>query len=91
MMSEGPSELHARWAVAQNMGRFQELLNEETEDGKYKILAQLLSHEMEQLKERRVSSPAPLPNPPSALRYRQTEVPMALFNATSHRRGLAHR
>jgi hypothetical protein len=35
-------ELHAQWVAAQDISRFQELLNAEAEDGKYKILAQLL-------------------------------------------------
>jgi hypothetical protein len=43
------TELHAKWVAAQDISRFQELLSAETEDGKYKILAQLLSHELKQL------------------------------------------
>jgi hypothetical protein len=44
------SERHAKWVAAQDIGQFQRLLNAETEDGKHRILAQLLSHELEQLK-----------------------------------------
>ena len=52
MMDKATSEaeLHAKWVVSQDIGRFQQLLNTETEDGKYKLLAQLLSHELEQMK-----------------------------------------
>jgi phage tail tape-measure protein len=32
------------------MGNFQEMLNAQTEDGKYEILAQLLSRELKQFK-----------------------------------------
>jgi hypothetical protein len=40
----------ADWVAAQSIGHFQERLNAETEDGKYKILAQLLSSELGKLK-----------------------------------------
>jgi hypothetical protein len=43
------AELHAKWVATQNIDRFQQLLDAETEDGKYRLLAQLLSHELEQL------------------------------------------
>jgi hypothetical protein len=50
-MADGdPAELYAKWMAAENIGRFRELLDAETEDGKFKILAQLLSYELEQLK-----------------------------------------
>jgi hypothetical protein len=39
----------ADWMAKQDMGQFQQRLNAETEDGKYKILAQLLSSELEKL------------------------------------------
>lgn len=55
------TELRARWVAAQDIGRFQELLNAETDDGKYRILAQLLSYEMEQLQKRGVPDPLPPP------------------------------
>jgi hypothetical protein len=58
-MPDGDSaELHAKWATALDIGRFQELLNAETEDGKYKILAQLLSYEFEQISPRSTLIPA---------------------------------
>jgi hypothetical protein len=44
------AELHAKWVASQDIARFQSLLNAETDDGKYILLAQLLSHELEQLK-----------------------------------------
>ena len=52
MMDKATSEaeLHAKRVASKDIGRFQELLNTETEDGKYKLLAQLLSHELEQMK-----------------------------------------
>jgi hypothetical protein len=50
MANGDPAELHAKWVAAENIGRFRELLDAETEDGKFKILAQLLSYELEQLK-----------------------------------------
>jgi hypothetical protein len=40
----------ADWVATQDIGHFQEKLNAETEDGKYKILAQLLSRELGKLK-----------------------------------------
>lgn len=43
MADEDSAEFYAKWVAAQNIGRFQELLNAETEDGKYKILAQVLN------------------------------------------------
>jgi len=70
-MADGNSaELLAKWVAAENAVRFRELLNAETEEGKYKILAQLLSYEIEQLKERRAANVVPLPNPQAASRYR---------------------
>ena len=44
------AEQHAKWVASQDIGSFQQLLNTETEDGKYRLLAQLLSHELDQLK-----------------------------------------
>ena len=40
----------ADWVATQGDGHFQERLNVETEDGKFQILAQLLSKEMGRLK-----------------------------------------
>ncbi len=45
-------ELHFSLAAACDERRFQELLNSETEDGKFAILAQLLSGEIERFKGR---------------------------------------
>lgn len=64
MMDRDCTESRARWVAAQDIGRFQELLNAETDDGKYRILAQLLSHEMEQLQKRGVPGPIPRPAGP---------------------------
>jgi len=56
MMDKATSEaeLHAKWVASQNIVRFQSLLNAETEDGKYNLLAQLLSHELTQPKKARI-------------------------------------
>ena len=43
-------QLWADWVATQDVGHFQERLNEETEDGRYLILAQLLSRRLEKLK-----------------------------------------
>ena len=50
MMKMSLEELQAHWVAAQNIDRFQDLLDAETEDGKYKILARLLSLELEKMK-----------------------------------------
>lgn len=44
------AEPHDKWVASKDIGRFQKLLDTETEDGKYKLLAQLLSHDLEQMK-----------------------------------------
>jgi len=50
-MTESSKERRwADWLAAQTMDRFQEKLNAATEDDQYKILAQLLSDELERLK-----------------------------------------
>jgi hypothetical protein len=43
----------ADWVATQDDGHFQKRLTAETEDGKYQILAQLLSKELGQLKKER--------------------------------------
>ena len=43
-------ELQADWIATKNIVQFQELLNGETDDGRYEILAQLLANEFEKLK-----------------------------------------
>ena len=40
-------QMQADWFATKNIVRFQELLNGETDDGKYRILAQLLADEFE--------------------------------------------
>jgi hypothetical protein len=45
------TERYAAWVANQNIVRFQQLLNTETEDGKRKILAKLLSHEMGKIRD----------------------------------------
>jgi len=71
MTNKTTDQVWADWVVTQDIGHFQELLNAETEDGQYKILAHLLAHEMEQLKQRRFSNSTPIPIPRSASQYRQ--------------------
>jgi len=50
MTQKTKEQLWADWVATQDMGNFQERLNAETEDGKYKILAQLLSNELYKIK-----------------------------------------
>ena len=45
MMEMTREERRADWVVTQNIARFQERLNAETDEGKYKILALLLADE----------------------------------------------
>ena len=49
MMNKTTDQVWADWVATQDVGHFQEMLNAETEDGKYKILAQLLSSEQGKL------------------------------------------
>jgi hypothetical protein len=50
-MSEKTKEqIWADWVAKQSGGNFQEMLNAQTEDGKYQTLARLLSNEPGQLK-----------------------------------------
>jgi len=50
-MSEKTKEqIWAEWVAKQHGGNFQEMLNAQTEVGKYQILAQLLSKELAQNK-----------------------------------------
>jgi hypothetical protein len=46
MMNKTKEQLWADWVATQTVDHFQETLNAATEDGKYKILAQLLSSEL---------------------------------------------
>ena len=50
MTEKTKDQLWADWVATQDMDRLQERLNAETEDGKFKILAQLLSRELENIK-----------------------------------------
>ena len=43
-------ELRAGWIATENIVRFQDLLNGETDDGRYRVLAQLLADEFEKFK-----------------------------------------
>jgi hypothetical protein len=50
MLEKTQEQVWAAWLSKQNGGNFQEMLNAQTEDGKYQILAKLLSDEVEQIK-----------------------------------------
>jgi hypothetical protein len=47
-----PEEMQADWIATRNIIRFQESLNGETDDSKYRILSQLLVKEFAQLEAR---------------------------------------
>ena len=60
--------MHADWTATKNIVRFQELLNGETDEGRYRILSQLLSDEFETFKKPRKQAPTPLrPDPDGAI------------------------
>lgn len=46
MMNKNKEQIWADWVATQTVDHFQERLNAATEDGKYKILAQLLSTDL---------------------------------------------
>ena len=50
MIKTALEELQADWTATKNIVRFQELLNGETDDGRYEILAQLLADGFEKFK-----------------------------------------
>ena len=50
MSEKSKEQIWAEWVARQRGGNFQEMLNAQTEDGKYQILAQLLSKELAPLK-----------------------------------------
>jgi hypothetical protein len=50
MMKIIPEERRADWAAPQDSVRFQEKLNTETDDGRYKILRELLADEFGKFK-----------------------------------------
>ena len=62
MMEKTTQQVWASWAAKQTGDNFQAMLNAQTEDGKYQILANLLREEN--------LRPAPLPKtfPPAAFR-----------------------
>ena len=45
MPEKTKEQLWAGWLAKESAGNYQEMLNAQTEDGKYQILAQLLSQE----------------------------------------------
>ena len=59
--AKADSELHAKWVAAQDIGSFHDMLSAETEDGKFSILAQLLSQDLERMIKRPPLVPAPRP------------------------------
>jgi len=50
MIEKTKEQVWSDWVGTQGVDHFQERLNAETEDGRYKILALLLSSELEKLK-----------------------------------------
>jgi hypothetical protein len=46
MLEETKEQIWADWVATQSSGNFQEMLNAQTEDAKYQILAQLLCEEL---------------------------------------------
>lgn len=52
MTEKTKEQIWAEWLARQRGGNFQEMLNAQTEDGKYQILAQLLSKEWGQLEKK---------------------------------------
>jgi hypothetical protein len=50
MMEKTREHIWATWISKQTDDHFQEMLNAQTEDGKYQVLAQLLSKRLEKLK-----------------------------------------
>jgi hypothetical protein len=50
MEKKTKEELWAEWVATQNIGRFQDLLKHETDEGRYRILEVLLADEFEKFK-----------------------------------------
>ncbi|HEX4027325.1 MAG TPA: hypothetical protein VHX18_06860 [Rhizomicrobium sp.] len=50
MLEKTKEQMWAGWLAKESAGNFQEMLNAQTEDSKYQILAQLLSQELGQLR-----------------------------------------
>lgn len=55
MEKKNKQELWDEWIAVENIARFQELMKAETNEAKYNLLALLLAHEFEKLK----NSPGP--------------------------------
>jgi hypothetical protein len=51
MVEKTREQIWADWLAKQSSGNFQEMLNAQTEDGQYQILAKLLSREPQKSKE----------------------------------------
>lgn len=52
MTEKTKEQLWADWVATQDSNDFQEKLSAETEDGRYRILAQLLSTDLEKIKQK---------------------------------------
>jgi hypothetical protein len=52
-------QMQADWTATRNIVGFQELLNGETDDGRYRILSQLLSEEFGKFKKPQAEAPKP--------------------------------
>ena len=52
-------QMQADWIATKNIAGFQELLNGETDDGRYRILSQLLSEEFGKFKKPLAEAPKP--------------------------------
>jgi hypothetical protein len=50
MLEKTKESIWADWVAKQDPGNFQEMLSAQTEDGKYQILAQLLSEELRNMR-----------------------------------------
>ena len=61
-------QIQADWIATKNIVGFQELLNGEIDEGRYKILSQLLSDEFEKFKKPQAEAPKPAqPDPDRAI------------------------
>jgi len=61
-------QMQADWIATKNIVGFQELLSGETDEGRYRILSQLLSDEFEKFKKPQAEAPKPAqPDPDRAV------------------------
>jgi hypothetical protein len=61
-------QIQAHWIATKNIAEFQELLNGERDEGRYRILSQLLSDEFEKFKNPQAEAPRRArPNPDRAV------------------------